>query len=65
MVCLLYELFLAVRAAAVLEQYLVWLAAHIVAAVGTDVAVLEMPGQFLPPLWQLRRVPVGLDEEHQ
>jgi hypothetical protein len=65
MVSLLYELFLAVGAAAVLYQYVVWLAAHEVTAVGTDIAMLEMPAEFLAPLGQLRRVHIGFDEEHQ
>ena len=65
MVGLLYELFLAVWATATLGQYIIGLITHEMAAMRADVIMLECLIQFLPFLWQLRRVYVSLDEECQ
>ena len=65
MVGLMYELFPAVRATAVLYQNIVGLVTHEMLAMGADIIVLELAVQLLPLLGYFRSIPIGFDKEDQ
>ena len=62
---LMYELFLAIRTTAILDQNVVRLVSHKMATIRADVIVLEFLVQFLALLWHLRGIFICFDKEDE